>query len=416
MAAKRVFQKGVACFGTMLTVLAAACSAADCAEMSAEKGCGDCTEALQKQLDGDAPVFLPSGTYRVSRTLELRDGASVCGEPGTRIVMLGTGSVFRASGRLDKDRSLHRASGFTFRDLTVEASSILRNRHAFCLASVENGLIERVDTIGMGGLWVKTVYPVNVWDRTPDPPGTAGMHGDASLSSNIVVKACTFDGGNLDMAWGVNLEYVSDFEVRDCVALNLKHGFQFWGGDSFHERGGLLENEKRCRRGRFVGCRAYCLGGGGIWGGMAEDILVTNCQAAVCFDVGIDFEGCHRCEAVDCRVRDCKNGNLSTFMFCLGDVAFRRCFSEFTKRYEFNCHFFHSNSTQRRAEQRVTIEDCVFTSVRPSLVRAQSAMKEFSFVGNVCTNVIFDPRANNMGRVVCERNVFVPSLPSGGQK
>ena len=374
---------------------------------SVEEGCADCTEALQTQLDAEGKVSLPAGTFAITNTIKLKDGADVCGVPGrTRIRMNGGGSVFSAAGRIE-DGKLVRASGFTFRNFAVEAKEVKGGRYAISLNSVENALLENIETVNLGGLQVHTVYKVNTWDKTPDPPGTAGMVGDECLSSNIVVRSCHFDGGHRDnSSKGVNIYYATDCEVRDCLAINLRQGFQFWGGDSFHKRGGLLRNDKRCKRVTVANCRAFGVHGGGIWGSMVQDFLVTNCTAQICFDVGIDFEGCHRAEAVDCLVRDCKNGNLATFMYCLGDVTFRRCRSELTKDFPFACHYFNSNSTLKSAEQHVTIEDCVFTSAKLSLVRVQSALAEFKFLGNKCTNVLLDTRATNMGRVICEGNTF----------
>ena len=316
--------------------------------------------------------------------------------------MNGGGSVFSAAGRIE-DGKLVRASGFTFRNFVVEAKEVKKGRAAMSLNSVENVLVENVETIGMGGLHIGTVYKVNTWDKTPDPCATAGMAGDECLSSNIVVRSCHFDGLQRESV-GVMISFATDCDIRDCLALNLDQGFQFWGGDSFHERGGLLKNDKRCKRVTVANCRAFNIVGGGIWGSMVQDFLVTNCMVQLCSDVGIDFEGSHRCEAVDCVARDCSNGNYATFMYCLGDVTFRRCKSSLTSTGI--CHYFNSNSTLKPAEQHVLFEHCVFTSKKPTLIRVQSALAEFKFVGNKCTNVLLDTRATNMGRVICEGNTF----------
>ena len=370
---------------------------------SVEEGCADCTEALKTQLDAEGKVSLPAGTFVITNTIRLKDGADVCGVPGrTRIRMNGGGSVFSAAGRIE-DGKLVRASGFTFRNFVVEAKEVKKGRAAMSLNSVENVLVENVETIGMGGLHIGTVYKVNTWDKTPDPCATAGMAGDECLSSNIVVRSCHFDGLQRESV-GVMISFATDCDIRDCLALNLDQGFQFWGGDSFHERGGLLKNDKRCKRVTVANCRAFNIVGGGIWGSMVEDFFVTNCTAQLCADVGIDFEGSHRCEAVDCVARDCGNGNYATFMYCLGDVTFRRCKSSLASTG--TCHYFNSNSTLKPAEQHVTFEDCVFTSKKPTLIRVQSALAEFKFVGNKCTNVLLDTRATNMGRVICEGNTF----------
>lgn len=370
---------------------------------SVEEGCADCTEALQAQIDAEGKVSLPAGTFAITNTIKLKDGADVCGVPGrTRIRMNGGGSVFSAAGRIE-DGKLVRASGFTFRNFVVEAKEVKGGRAAMLLRSVENILVENVETIGMGGLYIGTVYKVNTWDKTPDPCATAGMAGDECLSSNIVVRSCHFDGLQRESV-GVMISFATDCDIRDCLALNLNQGFQFWGGDSFHERGGLLKNDKRCKRVTVANCRAFNVVGGGIWGSMVQDFLVTNSTVQLCSDVGIDFEGSHRCEAVDCVARDCGNGNYATFMYCLGDVTFRRCKSSLASTG--TCHYFNSNSTLRPAEQHVTFEDCVFTSKKPTLIRIQSALAEFKFVGNKCTNVLLDTRATNMGRVICEGNTF----------
>lgn len=372
---------------------------------SVEEGCADCTEALQTQLDAEGKVSLPAGTFAITNTIKLKDGADVSGVPGrTRIRMNGGGSVFSAAGQIE-DGKLVRASGFTFRNLVLEAREMKKDRQAIALRSVENVLVECVETVGLGGPSIGTVYKVNSWDKTPDPCATAGMVGDECLSSNIVIRSCHFDGGTLDVpTYGSLIQFATDIEIQDCVVMNVSQGFQFWGGDSFHGRGGLLKNDKRCKRVKVERCRALNVIGGGIWGSMIQDFLVTNCTVQLCADVGIDFEGCHRAEAVDCVSRDCGNGNYSTFMYCLGDVVFRRCKSILNKGG--TCHYFNSNSSLKPAEQHVLFEDCVFTSKKPTLIRVQSALAEFKFVGNKCANVLLDTRATNMGRVICEGNTF----------
>ena len=401
MQTRRGFFKSAVWMGAVAMASAMASFAAEI--RSVEEGCADCTEALQAQLDAEGKVSLPAGTFVITNTIMLTDGADVCGVPGrTRIRMDGGGSVFSASGRIE-DGKLVRASGFTFRNFAVEAKEVKKGRAAMSLRSVENVLVENVETIGMGGLHIGTVYKVNRWDKTPDPCATAGMAGDECLSSNIVVRACHFDGGTREST-GVKISYATDCDIRDCLALNLNQGFLFWGGDSFHKRGGLLKNDKRCKRVTVANCRAINIVGGGIWGSMVQDFLVTNCMVQLCSDVGIDFEGSHRCEAVDCTVLNCNNGNYATFMYCLGDVVFRRCKS--IQNQTAICHYFNSNSTLKRAEQHVLFEDCEFSSTKPSLIRVQSALAEFKFVGNKCTNVLLDTRAKNMGRVICEGNTF----------
>lgn len=384
---------------------ASAVAAADAAIHSVEEGCADCTEALQMRLDAGGEVFLPAGTYAVSKPLSVKGGTTIMGESGrTRIRMDGDGNVFNGAGRI-VDGKLVRESGFTFRNLVVEVKERKSGRHAIALNSVENVLVECVETIGLGGLFVYTVYRVNSSDKTPDPCATAGMVDDGCLSSNIVVRSCHFDGGSRDAGMsGTRIWFATDCEIRDCLAVNVRHGFQFWGGDSFHARGGLLKNDKRCKRVKVERCRAIQVQGGGIWGSMVEDFLVTNCTAQLCADVGIDFEGSHRCEAVDCTVLDCGNGNYATFMYCLGDVAFRRCKSILNQTGV--CHYFNSNSTLKQAEQHVLFEDCTFTSTKPSLIRVQSALAEFKFIGNKCNNVLLDTWATNMGRVIVEGNTF----------
>ena len=85
-------------------------------------------------------------------------------------------------------------------------------------------------------------------------------------------------------------------------------------------------------------------------------------------------------------------------------MAFRRCKSILNQGGI--CHYFNSNSTLKPAEQHVLFEDCTFTSAKPTLIRVQSALAEFKFVGNKCNNVLLDTRAKNMGRVICEDNTF----------
>ena len=379
--------------------------------LSVEEGCADCTAAFQKRLDGGGEIRLSAGTYAVSKPLNVKGGTTVVGEPGrTRIRMDGKGNVFNGAGRI-KDGKLVRGSGFTFRDLVIEAGAGGRKNGqlAFALDSVENVLVERVETIGLGGLRIGSVYCVNFYDKTKDPCATAGLVGDECLSSNIVVRSCHFDGGSRYAGTrGVDISFATDCEIRDCVAMNVHDGFQFWGGDSFHERGGLPENDKRCKRVKVERCRATLIAGGGVWGSMVEDFLVRNCTTHLCGDVGIDFEGSHRCEAADCTAINCGNGNYATFMYCLGDVAFRRCKSILTQ--DGTCHYFDSHygagKTGGPAERHVLFEDCEFTAKKPTFIKLPCPMAEFKFAGNKCVNAQIDKRGANLGRFICEGNTF----------
>ena len=49
----------------------------------------------------------------------------------------------------------------------MEVKERKNGRHAIALDSVENVLVECVETINLGGLAVGTVYRVNTWDKTP---------------------------------------------------------------------------------------------------------------------------------------------------------------------------------------------------------------------------------------------------------
>lgn len=373
----------------------------------------DCTAAFRKAVQNGGKIRLPRGIYVVRDTIKIGDGVSVIGEKGTVIRLDGTNHVFEATGALN-GKTLLPVRNLTFRNLSFVSYTKrdkMRPVYAIIAHAVGGLRAEGLATYGLGGVKVDTVYPIDIW-RIPkgqtDPQAIAGMDNHDSLSRDIRITSCHFDGQFRDeRSCGVDIRFVRDFTVSNVVARLYDSGVQYWGGDSSHKRGGHPTTPRRCHDGLIADCVIEDVRSGGIWGSMGENLRVVRCTTRRCDDVGIDFEGGHNCMAVDCLSEDCKNGNYSTFMYCCRDIVFKNCTSRLSARSGALCHYFHSNSTQRALDQRVAFRNCTFESELPGgEVRPMCGMKLFEFRGNTCKNVILAPPVNNVRKVIDEGNRY----------
>ncbi|MBO4548135.1 MAG: right-handed parallel beta-helix repeat-containing protein, partial [Abditibacteriota bacterium] len=252
---------------------------------------GDITGRLQAAADKGGSVQVPSGTYRLSRTVRLGPDTRVAGSGNTVLLLDGSFNAFE-TGTRGKYTDNVSVSDITFR---CPAPS---GKCAVLAKEVRRLTVSRIKTENLAGVRVE--------------------HFSASrdaLNRDVTVRDCVLRGGGAPVQ-GVEIDWTDGFTVRGCTVSGFAHGIQWWGSDSDVRRGGLHSNMGFLKNGLIEDCRVTGIEGGGIWGSMGEYITVRRCSVSRCKDVGIDFEGCRESRAEDCDAGDCVNGNYATFQYC----------------------------------------------------------------------------------------------------
>ncbi|MBR4750013.1 MAG: right-handed parallel beta-helix repeat-containing protein [Abditibacteriota bacterium] len=328
----------------------------------------DITDRLQAAADRGGDVTVPSGTYRLSRTVKLGPDTRVAGSGNTVLLLDGSCNAFE-TGTRGKYTDRVSVSGLTFKCPSPSPVS------ALVAKQVRHLTVSRIKTENMAGVRVEHFSAAR-----------------DTLNRDVTVSGCVFRGGGAPVQ-GVEIDWTDGFAVRDCRLEGFAHGIQWWGGDSDVRRGGLHSNMGFLKNGLIADCRVTDVEGGGIWGSMGENIVVRHCSVARCKDVGIDFEGCSESRAEDCDAGDCVNGNYATFQYCTGRIVFSGCRSTFSRAMNGvvgTCHYFNGNEVQLADYQDVTFEDCSFSSSVPSVIRPWHALHSFSLLRCAMTNTAAD--------------------------
>ncbi len=385
-------------------------------------GTVDDTAAIQACLDNSRTVYFPAGTYRITSALSVPNNTTIYGVGDkSHIRVLSNSDAFVAKGTfIDTATTATHAENISISNLKI-TSSTLKSTYAVNTSTINDLTVDHLTVRNLGGVMVGTVYPVDSWDGTVDPPATAGIDTDEDLSNRITVTNCVIDCGAYGETApsGVVVSYAKDFEVSGCTVTNAWQGIQFWGGDSQKERGGNLDNPWHCLNGVVENNYVDNIGGGGCWGSMSFNVRIDNNEIRNCRDVGVDFEGCDDCTASYNKVYDCYNGNFSTFQYCTGDITFSNNESYLTETAlagGHNQHFFNSNSSQAAARQNVVFDNNYFYGAGQTFVNCQSAMMYFTFINNTCVNTGLDTNANNLRNVTVSGNSFTVDSSFEGSK
>lgn len=154
-----------------------------------------------------------------------------------------------------------------------------------------------------------------------DTSSTGNISRDITITGNRITRTAT----NLGNVPAIMLHYTKGATVAGNRIDGSPYGIQWWGGDANPAADGALANERKCGdfaiTGNIVRNITSPSGGAGIWGSMGESIAIDGNTVTRCNDVGIDLEGCFHAAVTGNTVKDCNNGQLTTFSYSV-DVLF----------------------------------------------------------------------------------------------
>lgn len=133
--------------------------------------------------------------------------------------------------------------------------------------------------------------------------------------SDVQIQNCIGTGNpkvNTNSAF-ITVQYHTNVRIDNCQADGYDHGIMWWGGDSNYQKNGAPQAERKTSDITITNCRISNIRQGGIWGSMGRNVKVVNCTVDTCGDVGFDAEGCQDVTFSGGKVRNCKNGCLTTF-------------------------------------------------------------------------------------------------------
>lgn len=244
----------------------------------------------------------------------------------------------------------------------------------------------------------------------------------------------------------IEFQYTDDWSATDNTVENYAHGIQWWGGDANFSINGATANERKCLRGITHGNHVRNVAGGGVWGSMGENLTIGPDIVENCDDVGVDLEGCRNAVVYVGSVKNCKNGNLTTF-FGSDNVEFIGGTS--VQDNVTWLHFNTSNSTNDPTLTRsvsfrgvqfdtttgvgraggasgpallVSVVDCVFRNTRLALesenhrdVLLKGNLFQFTRAASAAFNVITVSRSVNEGEKVLSHNHVTTTIaqPAG---
>jgi hypothetical protein len=215
----------------------------------------------------------------------------------------------------------------------------------------------------------------------------------------------------------ISFRYSDYGTTSNNIIYGYYYGIMFWGGDSNTGSNGGLGNERKCVGIRSTADRISATKAA-WWGSMGLDCVATSLS---CYglgtdtDVGIDFEGCVRCSAVGCYVKDFRYGCYATFFYSDG-VVFDACCAEVT--VEGYRVFTINNSSQNANNRSVTYSNCMFSGVGCcSVVYQQGAVNDLTISNCTFRNVVLHLDSLNNGRIgINSLNMVYDRVPVDGRE
>ena len=240
----------------------------------------------------------------------------------------------------------------------------------------------------------------------------------ASRSKRVSATYCIATAATVSTKGAaISFRYSDYGTTSNNIIYGYYYGIMFWGGDSNTGSNGGLGNERKCVGLRSVADRISATKAA-WWGSMGLDCVAT---ALSCYgigtdtDVGIDFEGCVRCSAVGCYVKDFRYGCYATFFYSDG-VVFDACCAEVT--VEGYRVFTINNSSQSANNRSVTYSNCMFSGVGCcSVVYQQGAVNDLTISNCTFRNVVLHLDSLNNGRIgINSLNMVFDAVPVDGRK
>ena len=307
--------------------------------------------------------------------------------------------VFRISGTSLATVYNFRISGgqFTFADDRIALVGVL--------SYVDGVKIDRVKVTGLRLI------------ATNDANNNYTNSTSASRSKRVTATYCIATAATVAThGAAISFRYSDYGTTSNNIIYGYYYGIMFWGGDSNTGSNGGLGNERKCVGLRSVADRISATKAA-WWGSMGLDCVAT---ALSCYgigtdtDVGIDFEGCVRCSAVGCYVKDFRYGCYATFFYSDG-VVFDACCAEVT--VEGYRVFTINNSSQNANNRSVTYSNCMFSGVGCcSIVYQQGAISDLVISNCTFRNVVLHLDSLNNGRIgINNLNLVFDRVPVDGR-
>lgn len=239
----------------------------------------------------------------------------------------------------------------------------------------------------------------------------------ASRSKRVSATFCKATAATVSTRGAaISFRYSDYGTTSNNIIYGYYYGIMFWGGDSNTGSNGGLGNERKCVGIRSTADRISATKAA-WWGSMGMDCVAT---ALSCYglgtdtDVGIDFEGCVRCSAVGCYVKDFRYGCYATFFYSDG-VVFDSCHAEVTT--EGYRVFTINNSSQNANNRSVTYNNCMFSGVGCcSIVYQQGAISDLVISNCTFRNVVLHLDSLNNGRIgINNLNLVFDRVPVDGR-
>lgn len=370
----------------------------------------DDTDALQRALDTGSEIFIPAGTYRISRALILTSHKRVYGT--------GASSLIKQTAR---DKDIFFARGNSARrppemitDITVEKLGFEGqggNSPAHALKALS---VQRVKFRQNRGDKISLLY-VGVYFPDVNDPDEAYSHisRDNQLSSQIEVT----DNVGLGTARsGVDIFYTNNATVSGNRLEHLGFGVTWWGGNADPDSDGRLGNPRWVKNLTITRNHVHHMGdpqgqidphdGGGIWGAMGENITVTDNYVDECGDVGLDAEGSDNVSFSRNTVKNIRNYPLAVFFFSK-NVVFTE--NRVTQDSSWgNYLYYNSNPTQEPNEISSRLENnhLEFIGTRGWGQLIKSSSQDLVVKNNRLVNTILSLTANNAGHVEITGNTL----------
>lgn len=308
--------------------------------------------------------------------------------------------VFRISGTSLATVYNFRISGgqFTFADDRIALVGVL--------SYVDGVKIDRVKVTGLRLI------------ATNDANNNYTNSTSASRSKRVTATYCIATAATVAThGAAISFRYSDYGTTSNNIIYGYYYGIMFWGGDSNTGSNGGLGNERKCVGLRSVADRISATKAA-WWGSMGLDCVAT---ALSCYgigtdtDVGIDFEGCVRCSAVGCYVKDFRYGCYATFFYSDG-VVFDACCAEVT--VEGYRVFTINNSSQSANNRSVTYSNCMFSGVGCcSVVYQQGAVNDLTISNCTFRNVVLHLDSLNNGRIgINSLNMVFDAVPVDGRE
>lgn len=361
-------------------------------------------------VNSSKKVVVPAGNYVLdcNKILVTKDNCEVEFDENAKVTVINTSGLSGANVEAAVFKLAGSTSG-TIRNFRLRGGKFTYPNDTVCLVGVlsyvDGVSVEKVEAIGLRLL------------STNDANNVYANSTNASRSKRISVSFCKATASTVSTRGAaISFRYSDYGTTANNIIYGYFYGIMFWGGDSNPGSNGGLGNERKCVGIRSTADRISATKAA-WWGSMGLDCVAT---ALSCYglgddtDVGVDFEGCVRCSAVGCYVKDFRYGCYATFFYSDG-VVFDSCCAEVTT--EGYRVFTINNSSQNANNRSVTYSNCMFSGVGCcSVVYQQGAVSDLVISNCTFRNVVLHLDSLNNGRIgISNLNMAYDQVPVDGR-